>query len=203
MRNYLIFSLFILSFTPLFAQDHYDPAKALSSEELFLKQNQNNRVFLKADQNYLILDASTMVGGYHRQRFFPGDNIRFTLRGESTRFEEEIYSVSDSSFTFVLINEAAGKMEYREVMLRDIHKVKTFRRIPWITEGAFLLPLAGLTYIGADFFNRGIDNQRFTTDRQTLLVGGSMMAAGFVFYKISFSTIKMKGANRIRVLQTY
>ncbi len=185
------------------AQDHYDPGKALSSEDLFLKGEKSNRVFTRSDERYLVLDHTPMIGGFHRYRFFPGDAIRFRLDGQSTRFHEEIYSVSDSSFTFVFINEAAGRMEYREVPLKLLRKVKTYRRIPFITEGAFMLPLAGLVFIGADFFNKGIDGQRFTTDQTSLLIGGGIMATGLICYKLSFSSLRINKNSRLKVLKTY
>lgn len=204
MKVLLFLVVAILAFrSSSVAQDHYDPAKALTSEELFLKNNENKRVFTKAGQRYLILDASPLVGAFHRYRYFPGDPIRFRIKGESTRYNEEIYSVSDSSFTFLLVNQAARRMESREISLKEINRIKTFRRIPWVTEGSILLPLAGLVYIGADFFNRGIDGQRFTTDTPTLIVGGALAATGFLCYKLSFSSVKINGRNHIKVLQTY
>lgn len=205
MKAYFSVLLFVLALHShaLLAQDHYDPTKALTSEELFLKNNEKQRVFTKAGQRYLILDASPLVGSFHRYRYFPGDPVRFRVKGASTRFNEEIYSVSDSSFTFLLINEAASRMESREILFKEINRIKTFRRIPWVTEGSLLLPLAGLVYIGADFFNKGIDGQRFTTDAPTLIVGGALAATGFLCYKLSFSSVKINGRNHIKVLQTY
>jgi|GEM_PF-557776 hypothetical protein len=189
--------------TLTWAQDQYDPAKALSSEELFLKKNGNKRIFTRAIQNYLILDTTPLLGGFHRYRYFPGDLIRFRLKSKSARFNEEIYSVSDSSFNYVLINNLAQRMEYPDIQIGDLKSVKTQLRIPWVTEGSFVLPLAGLVYIGADFFNKGIDGQRYTTDRRSLIVGGGLIATGLVCYKVSFSSIKINKHNRVRVLQTY
>ena len=185
------------------AQDHYDPAKALTSEELFLKSNESNRAFTKAGQRYLTLDASPLIGSFHRYRFFPGDRIRFRLKSTPSHFNEEIYSIADTSFTYLLVNEAARRMEGRVIPLKDLKRIKTYRRIPWVTEGAVLLPIAGLVYVAADFFNKGIDGQRFTTDTPTLVVGGALAATGFLCYKLSFSSVKLNGRNRIKVLQTY
>jgi hypothetical protein len=205
MKAFLSILLLVLALhsPELRAQDHYDPAKALTSEELFLKNNENKRIFTKAGQRYLALDASPLIGGFHRYRYFPGDRIRFRAKDEAGRFHEEIYSVSDSSFTFLRVNEVARRMEGREVKLKSLNRIKTFRRIPWVTEGSLLLPLAGLVYVGADFFNKGIDGQRFTTDTPTLLVGGALAATGFLCYKLSFSSVKINGRNHIKVLQTY
>ncbi len=185
------------------AQDHYDPAKALSSEELFLSQPGNKRLFTKAGERYLALDFAPTFGTFRRFRYFPGDDIRYKVKGSPVRFRKEIYTVTDSSFTFSYINELARQMEVEEIMLGDLRKVKTFRRIPWVTEGAVLLPLAGLVFIGADFFNPGLDNKRFTTDAQAIAIGGAFAAAGLICYKLSFSTVKINGHNRIKVLKTY
>jgi hypothetical protein len=185
------------------AQDHYIPSKALSSEELFLKEHQTQKIFTRAGERYLAVDATNFFGSFHRYRFFPGETIRFRTVGASTPYNEEIYSVTDSSFTFVFINEAAGRLETREILLKSIRKVKTFRRIPWVTDGAVLLPLAGLVYIGADFFNKGIDGQRFTTDIQTMAVGGGLMLTGLICYKLSFSSLRINRHNRLKVLKTY
>lgn len=202
-RSILTLILVVLLPMALTAQDHYDPAKALSSEELFLKQNKNRRAFTQPGERYLILDTSPLLGGFHRYRFFPGDDIRFKFKGESGYLREEIYAVTDTSFNFAFVNEAARRMEYREVPFTSISKIKTFRRIPWVTEGAFMLPIAGLVYIGADFFNKGIDGQRFTTDKQALMVGGAIVGTGLICYKLSFSSFKINRNNRLKVLKTY
>lgn len=185
------------------AQDHYDPARALSSEELFLKEHQNKRVFTQAGERYLVLDVKPFFGGFQRHRFFPGDNLRFRVRSENTLFNEEIYSVTDSSFTFARVNESARRLEIQEVKLEDIAKIKLYRRIPWVTDGAFLLPIAGIVYIGADFFNPGIDGRRFTTDSKAILVGGGLMALGLISYKLSFPTVRINRHSRLKVLKTY
>ncbi len=199
----LLLLLFNLPTFATFAQDHYDPAKALSSEELFLKQQQNSRAFTKPGERYLVLDASPMLGSFHRFRYFPGDQIRFNAKGLPGRQRQEIYTITDSSFTFAYINEAARRMVSKEVLLKDIRRIKTYRRIPWVTEGAVLLPLAGLVFIGADFFNKGIDDKRFTTDSQALVVGGVLAATGFVCYKLSFASVKVNGRNRVKIMKTY
>ena len=199
----IFFGLLLFLAVPSWAQDHYDPAKALSSEELFLKQYNNKRVFTKPGERYLVLDASPMFGGFHRYRYFPGDQIRFKVKGNPLRFREEIYTITDSSFTFSYVNELARQMQTQEIMLRNIRKVKAYRRIPWVTEGSVILPLAGLVFIGADFFNEGIDDKRFTTDAQSLAIGGVLAATGFICYKFSFPAHKINDRNRIKVLKTY
>ena len=204
MKQVLIIAIiFLLGEFPLFAQDHYDRAKALSSEELFQKNSSANRVIAQPGQKYLVLDASPVIGGFHRYRFFPGDQIKFRMKNETIRFNETIAAVTDSSFTIATVNDAVGRTEYQEIPLKEVRLLKVSRRIPFVTQAAPLLPLAGLIYIGADFFNRGIDNKRFTTDASSIAVGGTLIAAGFICYKLSFSSLRINGKNKLKVLETY
>ncbi|MCE7039846.1 hypothetical protein [Dyadobacter sp. CY312] len=204
MKQYLtILFLFVLANFPAWSQDQYDPQKALSSEELFLKQNSNNRIISTPGQKYIILDASPVIGGFHRYRFFPGDNIKFRLNNETIRFNDMITAVKDSSFTIGIVNDALGRMDYQDILLKDIRLMKVSRRIPFVSQAAYLLPFAGLIYIGADFFNKGLDNKRFTTDGSTIAVGGAFIATGFFCYKLSFSSLKINNRNKLKVLETY
>lgn len=184
------------------AQDAYNRLEALESDELLIKQK-GTRLVTKPGERYLVVDHSSFFGGYQRYRYFPGENIRFRLKDSGTKFNERIGIITDTTFTFVLVNEAIGRMEHREVALNDLRMIKATRRIPWVTEGSFMLPLAGLVYIGADFFNKGMDGKRFTTDQQTLWVGGGLIATGLICYKFSFHSIRLGKKNQIRVLQTY
>jgi hypothetical protein len=185
------------------SQDHYDAKKALSSEEIFRKESNTNRVIASPGQKYLVLDASPVIGGFHRYRFFPGDNIKFRMHDETIRFNETIASVTDSSFSIAIINEAVGRMDYQEILLKDIRLMKVSRRIPFISQLAPLLPLAGIIYVGADFFNKGVDNKRYTTDASSLFVGGAFVAAGFICYKLTFASLKINNRNKLKVLETY
>ncbi len=204
MKKFLyILFIILLGYIPAWSQELYDPTKALSSEELFLKQNSNHRIIGTPGQKYIILDATPAIGGFHRFRYFPGDNIKFRLKNETIRFNETISAVKDSSFTIGVVNEALGRMDYQDVLLKDIRLIKAARRIPFVSQAAFLLPFAGLIYVGADFFNKGIDNKRFTTDGSTLIVGGAIIATGFFCYKVSFSSLKINNRNKLKVLETY
>jgi hypothetical protein len=202
MRLVLLFlAAFVLLSIQTYAQDHYNPAKALSSEELFLKKTGTNRIISQPGQKYLAFDTSPWIGGFHRYRFFPGDNMRFRMKNETIRFNETIASIADSSFTIGVVNEAASRMDYQSIPLKEIRLMKVQRNIPFVTQAAPLLPLAGLIFIAADFFNKGTDNKRFTTDTSALMIGGTFMVTGFICYKLSFSSLKIN--NKIKVLETY
>lgn len=185
------------------AQDHYDPAKALNSEEIFLKSNPSHRFIAQAGQKYLVLDANPTIGGFHRYRFFPGDQIKFRMKNETIRFNETIAAVKDSSFTIGIVNDAAVRMDFQDVPLKEVKLVKIHKQIPFVSQGVFLLPLAGILYMGADFFNKGIDNKRYTMDSSSFVVGGAFIATGFICYKLTFATIKVNGKNKLKVLETF
>ncbi len=202
MHRLKILFLFSLLSLQGVSQDAYNRLEALESDELLIKQK-GTRLVTKPGERYLIVDHSSFFGGYQRYRYFPGENIRFRLKDSRTKFNERIGTITDTTFTFVLVNEAIGRMEHREVALGDLRMIKTTNRIPWVSEGSFMLPLAGLIYMGADFFNKGIDGRRFTTDPQTLWIGGGLIATGLVCYKFTFHSIKLGKKNNIRVLQTY
>lgn len=204
MKKYIpVLFLLVLGSLPASSQDRYDPRKALTSEELFFKQNGNQKSLANAGQKYLALDYSPLMGGFRRYRFFEGDKIKFRMRNEKIRFNETIASITDSSFAIGVTNEAAGRMDYQEILFRNIRLIKVSRRIPFVTEAAIYFPMAGLIYIGADFVNKGVDDKRFTSDASALIVGGALMTAGLVCYKLSFSTIKINDRNKIKVLETY
>lgn len=198
----LVIFLLLLSGFNAFSQDAYNRLEALDSDELLIKQK-GTRLVTRPGERYLIVDHFSLFGGYQRYRYFPGEQIRFRLKNSTTKFNEQIGIITDTTFTFVLVNEAVGRMEHREVALNDIRLIKATNRIPWVTEGSIMLPLAGLVYLGADFFNRGVDGKRFTTDPQTLIVSGALVATGLICYKFSFHSIKLGKKNKIRVLQTY
>lgn len=202
-KNLIILFLSVLGNIPAWSQDHYDPAKALTSEELFLKQEGGNRIIASPGQKYLVLDASPVIGGFHRYRFFPGDNIKFRMISETIRFNETIASIKDSSFAIGIVNDAVGRVDYQDVLLKDVRLIKVSRRIPFVSQAAVLLPLAGLLYIGADFFNKGLDNKRYTTDTSSIIVGGALVATGLFCYKLTFSSLKINHRNKLKVLETY
>jgi hypothetical protein len=199
---HIVFLLFFGNLTA-WSQDHYDPKNAATSEELFIKEGNTNKVIASPGQKYLVLDASPAIGGFHRYRFFPGDNIKFRMHNETIKFNETISSVTDSSFTIGIVNEAVNRVDYQEILLKDVRLMKVSRNIPFISQAAPLLPLAGLIFIGADFFNKGIDNKRYTTDTGSLVIGGSLMLAGYVCYRLTFSSLKINGRNKLKVLETY
>lgn len=203
-RKYLhIICFLIVVNLQTFAQDAYDPKKALDSETLFLKQNENRKVMGVAGQKYIVLDVSPLIGKIRRFRFFPGDKIIFRLRNDKSKFTTTLNNITDSSFTISRYSDGAGTIDYTEIQLKDIRQIKVSKRIPFVSEASYYFPMAGILFIGADLVNKGSDNKRYTTDASTLIVGGALIAAGFLCYKLSFAPYKINHRNKIKVMEAY
>jgi hypothetical protein len=183
------------------SQYAHSQQRTLSSEELFLKQNGPKTFPVNVGEKYLVLNKAPRIGRFRRYRFFIGDDINVKVNEVKKRFKGTITSVSDSSFT--IVNETSSGFDKREILLHDLRLFKVSRRIPFVSEAAYYFPIGGLLYIGADFFNKGIDDKRYTTDASAFIVGGALMAAGFVCYKLSSNTIKINNRNKLKVLTGY
>jgi hypothetical protein len=204
MRKLLsIFAFATLACQSIQAQDHYDPTKAPSSEELLLKEDPSKRVFTEPGQRYLALDANPVLGGPLRVRFFAGDNMKFKVKGQRGYISEAITDLTDSTFSIAIVKPSENRMFFQPIPFSQVRRVKKHRRIPWVTEGAFLFPLAGVIYAAADLVNPGVDGRRWTTDASSAWVGGGLVAAGFICYKFSFPSYKIGERNRLKMLQTY
>ncbi|WP_229216707.1 hypothetical protein [Dyadobacter sp. 3J3] len=202
MEKYL-FTLFVVMLvnSSVRSQDANDRTKPLTSDELFLKQNGNKNITGKKGQKYLVLDFRPGIGKFRRYRFFVGDQVRFRIHNEKIRFKSVIAGITDSSFT--ITNKASDIMDYQEIPLKNLRLIKVSKRIPFVTEAAYYFPMAGLLYIGADFVNKGTDGERFSSDASAFIVGGALMAAGFVCYKLSLASIKVNDRNKLKVMETY
>jgi len=204
MKIYLVISfLLVWGNLQVWSQKHSDVKATLGNEKLHLNQTDTNKTAGNFGTKYLVLDASPLLVGFHRYRFHVGDHIKFRMRNETIRFNETIAGITDSSFTIGTVNEAVGRMNSQEILLKDIRQIKVSRRIPFVSEASYYFPIAGLLYIGADFFNKGIDNKRYTTGASSLIIGGALMATGFICYKISFAPHKINRRNKLKVLESY
>lgn len=200
----ILFLLFLFSsLLSAYGQDVYDSSKVVSSETLFLRSNPANKKYLTPGQPYMVLDVNPSIGGFYRYRYFEGDRFKFKSTTKPKKQKVNIYSIADTSFTHVTYSEVVRDLNYYNVNFDDISKVYTSRRIPFITEGAFMLPLAGVVYLLADFVNPGIDGQRWNTSTSSVVIGGGLIATGAVFYKMSFRSFKINKRNRLHLLRTY
>lgn len=182
-------------------QSAYGQQQPLTSDALFSKTNNDKSFPASAGEKYLVLNKASRVGKFRRYRFIVGQQVNFKVKNNKRRYKTKILSISDSSFT--VANETTGGIEHKQVLINDIRLFKVSKRIPFVSEAAYYFPIGGLLYIGADFVNKGIDDKRFTTGASAFIVGGALIAAGFVCHKLSSCTIKINNRNKLKVLTSY
>lgn len=151
-----------------------------------------------SQSRYLALDVYGLTG-FNRLRYLEGDEIQFKANGE--RYRAPLASVTDSTFDILVRNEIMDRTEPYTIRFADVDRVYKRKRIPFLTELGFVLPIAGVTYAVADFVNpRSLDGRtgRFRFDPQTLWPSGSMIVAGAIFYKLSHPSYRVGKKNKLR-----
>lgn len=183
--------------TPLFAQQ-----EALTPTQLLEKQHPGHyKTYLQADGRYLALDTYK-ISKVLRHRFFVGDEIVFWVKGQRKKYKKQISTVTDSSFTFSDYNAISEEWEVTTIKLNDIRKVRVYRRIPWVTQGAYMLPLAGSIFIFTDtivYNGRGGFDINF--DPRGWLIGGGISALGILCTRASFPKYRIGKRHQFKVLR--
>lgn len=206
MKKAAILVLLNLLIFPTLAQ--VDPVTGVlrkTVEEILQQRNSTQSRALLAGEavRYLALDYP---GG--RKRFFPGDKIKFRLRSDRHRYHDVIYGVSDSTFQFLVENPVTQRGEVLTFRLSDVDRVYTTNRVPLLSEGRVVFPVAGLLYFIMDVFHPGNQLRRgeeFRVTRGTAIVTGSLFGLGYLGHRLTFRTHRTRpdGRHRLRVLRTY
>ena len=145
------------------------PRDTLTTEQLLQRRGGKYAALLRPS-HYLALDVNHTLGRFHRYRFFVGDEIRFRARGE--RYREQLYDVTDSTFTILLANESMNRDEPVTFRVSDVDRITISRRIPFLTIAGPVLPLAGGVYLLASVVNNG------GLSKDILPVSGGLALAG-------------------------
>ena len=170
------------------------PRDTLTTEQLLQRKGTAYTALLRPSR-YLALDVNHALGGFHRYRFFVGDELHFKARGE--KYNEQLYDVTDSTFSILMANEVMNRDEPVTFRLDEVEKVLLHRRIPFVTAAGTIFPIAGGVYLLADVVN----NRGFYSN--TLPVVGTLVASGLLFHFISNPHIKINKNHRLKVLRTY
>ena len=172
----------------------------LDNKTLLLKQNPAFKVYLQGDGRYLALDTYRF-GFIKRHRFFVGDELTFKRLHQRKKFREQITAISDSSFTFSRFNPIINDLEHTEIKLSEVKKIKISRRIAWITDGAYALPIAGAMFILGDVLsmNNGVLDPGF--DPKAALIGGGIASLGILCYQLSHPSYRLGKRHRLKVLR--
>ena len=184
--------IFLLSLLGSFALAQ--PQDTLTTEQLLQRKGTAYSALLRPSR-YLALDVNHTLGGFRRYRYFIGDELHFKARGE--KYREELYDVTDSTFSVLMANEVMNRDEPVVFRLNEIQLIYLHRRIPFITAAGTLLPIAGGIYLLADVVN----NRGFYSN--TLPVVGALVLSGILFHVISNPHIRINKNHRLKVLRTY
>lgn len=116
--KYIVFFTILVVNSPVFAQD-FHKRDALSVEELIYRQDPNRAKAMFNKGRYLVLEN---LRNNSRNRFYEGDLLRFKTKDDFV-FEDDIYSISDSSFVITSLNEVTNRYEYVEIKLNEIERI--------------------------------------------------------------------------------
>ena len=189
LQNYLFLAgLLLTSFV------HAQPRDTLTTEQLLQRRGTAYSALLRPSR-YLALNVNHTLGGFHRYRFFEGDELHFKARGQ--KYREQLYDVTDSTFSVLMANEVMNRDEPITFQLGEIQRFYLHRRIPFVTAAGNLFPVAGAVYLIADVVNQG------GLYRSVLPVVGTLVLSGALFNRLSNPRFKINKRHRLKVLRTY
>ena len=173
---------------------HAQPRDTLTTEQLLQRRGTAYSALLRPSR-YLALNVNHTLGGFHRYRFFEGDELHFKARGQ--KYREQLYDVTDSTFSVLMANEVMNRDEPITFQLGEIQRFYLHRRIPFVTAAGNLFPVAGAVYLIADVVNQG------GLYRSVLPVVGTLVLSGALFNRLSNPRFKINKRHRLKVLRTY
>ena len=188
-RNCLLLALFLIT-----SVARAQPRDTLTTEQLLQRRGTAYAALLRPSR-YLALDVNHTLGGFHRYRFFEGDEIHFKAQGQ--KYREQLYDVTDSTFSILMANEVMNRDEPVTFRLGDIERFYLHRRIPFVTAAGNLFPIAGAVYLIADVVNQG------GLYSNALPVVGTLVLSGVLFNRLSNPRYKLNKNHRLKVLRTY
>ncbi|MEZ0483155.1 hypothetical protein [Fibrella aquatica] len=154
---------------------------------------------------YLSIDVTGTFGRFRRYRIFPGETMAFRAKSDGDKYRYPLTAVSDTAFTIAFQNELYDQAQPLSFPLVDVKRVYLNQRIPFVSELGYLLPVAAVIFVAADFVNpRSLDGRsgRFLFDRKALVPGGLLLLGGAVCYKLSHRSYSINDRNRLKVLWT-
>lgn len=114
----ILFFIILVASSFVFAQD-FHKREAISVEELIYRQDPNRAKTIFNKGRYLVLEN---LRSNSRTRFYEGDLLRFKTKDDFV-FEDDIYSISDSSFVITSLNEVTNRYEYVEIKLKEVERI--------------------------------------------------------------------------------
>jgi hypothetical protein len=187
----VLLGILILLNLTAFSQDiHHQKAKSV--EELLLKSKGNEAYALFGKEKYLVVEKLKRA---KRDRIFVGDVFRFRTKDDMF-FQEEIESITDSTFTVSWMNPVMNKYEYVEIRIDEVDRIY---RKPMSKGLNLALDAAPLGYLGLDWIQNGIAPWK---NKETLRVMAFIYGTKFALMNIGklFKSRKITENYRLRVL---
>ena len=173
----------------------------LSIDSLMIRQKSPYVAMIRPGQKYLVLDVMGRLGGFHRYRYFPNEEIKFRYKGK--KYREPVYGVTDSTLMLILEDPNTFLPETVHFRIDQIEKVYVNRQIPFITHGTYLFPIAGTLFFMADVINLSRSEKKLAADSRALRAPAVMIALGAICYKMSYPRYRINKNHRLKVLETY
>ena len=140
---------------------------------------------------YLLLEKGA---SRKKIRIYPGSDIRLRFHGDDRFYLQQIKDLSEK---FIFFENAVVKVT--EVAEIDITNHKQGSNL--FVDLGKKLPIAGTGYFLIDNFNRTVVmNQPFNIDEKVVRTSSIMVAAGLIFIFTDKKTFKVRGRNRLRVV---
>ncbi len=155
-------------------------------------------------RRYLTLDVTGLMGRFRRYRIFPGELISFKNRTDKTHYRSPLTAVNDTSFTIAFQNELYEQPQALSFAVADVRRVYFNRRIPFVSQAAYILPVAAVVYLVADFVNGRDDNNKFAVrlDHRNLVPAGFLALGGGICYAFSHRSYAVGERNKLKILWT-
>jgi hypothetical protein len=172
----------------------------LDSKSLLIKQNPAFMAYLRGDGRFVALDTYRF-GFVRRHRFFVGDVLAFKLNKQKGTWQQKMTAVSDTSFTFSTFNDISNEFIHTEIPLQTVQKIHITRRIPWVSQGATALPIAGVLFLAGDTFVMDNGEFRVQFDPKSALIGAGIASLGVLCWKLSHPSYRLGKRHRLHVLR--
>jgi hypothetical protein len=195
-HNQLKYCLFTILFVGCFivsAQDFHQ-REAKSIEELIYRKDPNQAKTIFNKGYYLVLEN---LRRGNRTRFYVGDIFRCRTKDDFL-YEDDIYSISDSSFVITSLNEVTNRYEYVEIKLNEIKRIyKRPKRKIGINLATFA-PFGYLLFEWAYWRTPPFQNSKLP-----LAIGLTIAQPLMVVVSNQFRSRKLTENYRLRIFQSF
>ncbi|UTA69953.1 hypothetical protein [Emticicia sp. 21SJ11W-3] len=192
LKKILCLLLLCLSTAAIAQEIHHQDAKSV--EELLYKKDPAQARSLFSKDKYLVLEK---VRSGKRKKFYKGDVFRFTTK-DNISYEDDLFSISDSSFVITTFNEVMNRYEYVEIKLSE---VKSIYKYPKKRINFGIANFSPFAYLLIEWAAWGVDP--ITNPKLPLAAGLTAVSPLFTILQNSLRSKKLTENYRLRVFQSF